>query len=292
MNRRAFVTGLGAVLAAPLGAGAQQAGKVFRVGYLSSLSGSDPQIQRGLDIFRQALGELGYVEDQNLAIEYRWAEGKYERLPGLAAELVRSKVDVIVTTGGLPTAQAAQRATRTIPIVGSGTADPVAAGLVASLPRPGGNITGPTIISEELTGKQLQLLKELVPKVFRVAVLWNPTNPGNALQLRAAEAAAGGLRIQTVGVRDPGEIERAFVAMTQQRADGLLVTLDAISLNERERIAGLAARHRLPAVYGYGLYAEAGGLMAYAASRVDLIRHIAVYVDKILKGAKPADLPM
>src|SRR5262249_27156933 len=158
----------------------QPTGTVPRVGYLSLLAGSDPQVQLALDVFRQALRELGYVEGQNVAIEYRWAEGKSERLFDLATELVRSKVDVIVTTGGVPPAQAAQRATKTIPIVATGTVDPVAAGFGASFARPGGNITGPTIISDQLVGKGLELLREVVPKVTRVAVLWNPTNLGNA----------------------------------------------------------------------------------------------------------------
>ncbi len=228
------------ILAAPPAAAAQPAERVLRVGYLSPFSASDPQVQRSLDILRQALRELGYVEGQGVAIESRWAEGKYERLPRLAADLVQAKVDVIITVGGLPSARAAQQATRTIPIVVTGTVDPVEAGFVASLARPGGNITGPTILAEALVGKQLELLTEVVPKVSRVAVLWNPANPGNA----------------------------------------------------REKIADLAARHRLPAVFGFRTHAEAGGLMAYGASRVELIRQAAVYASKILKGAKPADLPV
>ena len=174
----------------PLAADAQSAGTVPRVGVLSLLSGSDPQVQRAVDVFRQALRDLGYVEGQSVAIEYRWADGKSERLLDLATELARMKVDIIVTLGGLPPAQAAQRATRAIPIVATGTADPVAAGLVTSLARPGGNITGPTIISDQLVGKELELLREVVPKVTRVAVLWNPIHLGNTHQLRGAEAAA------------------------------------------------------------------------------------------------------
>jgi putative tryptophan/tyrosine transport system substrate-binding protein len=293
MDRRAFLGALaGSVLAAPLAAEAQRAGTVPRVGWLSLFSRSDPQFQRSVDLFRQTLRELGYVEGQSVAIEYRWAEGKSERLVELATELARMKVDVIVADGGVPPAQAAQRATKTIPIVFSGPADPVAAGLVASLARPGGNITGPTLLSEELVGKQLELLIEVVPKMSRVAVLWNPTNAGNARQLRAAEAAASGLRLQPVGARDSAEIEKAFVAMTRQRADGLVVLIDAILYGERERIAALAAQNRLPAVYGYSVFAESGGLMSYAGSRSDMRRQMAVYVDKILKGAKPANLPV
>jgi ABC-type uncharacterized transport system substrate-binding protein len=293
MDRRAFIGALtGGLLAAPLAAEAQRAGTVPRVGWLSLFSGSDPQIQHSVDLFRRALRELGYVEGQSVAIEYRWAEGKSERLVEFATELARMKVDVIVANGGVPPAQAAQRATKAIPIVFSGPADPVAAGLVASLARPGGNITGPTLLSEELVGKQLELLIEVVPKMSRVAVLWNPTNAGNARQLRAAEAAAPGLRLQPVGARDSDEIEKAFVAMTRQRADGLVVLIDAILYGERERIAALAAKNRLPAVYGFSVFAESGGLMSYAASRSDLHRQTAVYVAKILKGAKPANLPV
>jgi putative ABC transport system substrate-binding protein len=234
------------------------------------------------------------VEGQSVAIEYRWAERKPERLPALATELVRLKVDVIVTTGGLPSAQAAQRATKTIPIIATGTADPVAAGLVASLARPGGNITGPALISDQLAGKGLELLREVVPKVNRVAALWNPTNPGNTLQLRGSEAAAAALGVQLVPVeaRSPSEIDSAFVAMAREGAGALLVLLDAIFYDRRERIADLAAKNRLPAVYGFSVFVEAGGLMAYSASRSDLIRQVAIYVDKILKGAKPADLPV
>ena len=294
MDRRAFLAGSAALLAVPLAAKAQQAGKVPRLGYLSALSGSDPQLQRSLDEFRQRLHELGYVEGQSLAIEYRWAEGKIERLPDLAAELVRLKVDVIVASGGLPVAQAAQRATKAIPIIMTGPADPVATGLVASLARPGGNITGLAIISHELVGKELELLREVVPKVSRVAVLWNPTNPGNTLQLRGAEAAAQvlGVRLQPLEVRGPGEIDRAFAAITKERTGALLVLLDSMLLAQRVRIADLAARNRLPAVYGLRLHVEAGGLMSYAANQLAVAHRIASYVDRVLKGTKPADLPV
>ena len=190
MDRRRFLlTSLAGIVGAPLGAGAQQ-GTMPRVGWLSLFSGSDPQVRRSVDFFRQALRDLGHAEGQSVAIEYRWAEGKSERLLDLATELVRLKVAVIVAQGGVPPAQAAQCATKAIPIVLSGPADPVAAGLVARLARPGGNITGPTLLSEQLMGKGLELLREVVPKVTRVTVLWNPTNPGNTQQLRGAEAAA------------------------------------------------------------------------------------------------------
>jgi putative ABC transport system substrate-binding protein len=280
------------ILAAPLGAEAQQAARVPRVGYLLPYSRSDPTIQRFLDVFRQELRELGYVEGQSIAIEYRWAEGKNERLPDLAAELVRLKVDVIVAAGGVPVVQAARQATQAIPIVMVGPADPVAAGLIASLARPRGNITGLAFISQALVGKELELLREVVPKVSRVAVLWNPANPGNVPQLRAAEVAARalGVRLQPLEVRAAGEIDRAFAAMTREQAGALLVLLDSILLFQRERIADLAAKNRLPAVYGHRWHVEAGGLMAYGANALDISRRAASYVDRILKGAKPADL--
>ena len=270
---------------------AQPAGKMPLIGYFAAFSASDPDIQHGLDLFRRALREVGYVEGQNIAVEYRWAEGKTERLPHLAAELVRAKVDVIVAIGGVPSAQAAQQATTTIPIVIGGAVDPVGSGLVASLARPGGNITGSTIIPEALVGKQLELLTEVVPKGSRVAVLWNPDNPGNARQLRAAEAVSG-LQLEPVGARDPAEIEKAFVTMTGRRVDGVIVLVDPFFLGERERIANLAMKNRLPAVYGYRLHADARGLMAYGASRIELAKQTAVYVTKILRGAQPADLPV
>jgi ABC-type uncharacterized transport system substrate-binding protein len=293
-RRRSLVTSLAGALAAPLAVGAQKAGPMPRVGWLSLFSGSDPAARRAVDLFRQALRELGYVEGQSVAIEYRWAEGKSERLLDLAAELARMKVDVIVTNGGVPPAQAAERATKAIPIVFSGTVDPVAAELVASLARPGGNITGPSFISDQLIGKGLELLREVVPTVTRVAALWNPSNPGNIHQLRGAEAAAAasGVRLLSVEARGRAEIDRAFVAMAREGAGALLVLMDGIFYDQRERIAALAAKNRLPAVYGFSVFAEAGGLMSYAASRSDSYRQTAVYVDKILKGAKPSELPV
>jgi putative ABC transport system substrate-binding protein len=281
-----------ALLAAPLAAGAQRAGSVPRLGYLSAASSSDPRSQRSLDAFRQGLRDLGYLEGQSITIEYRWAEGKYERLPGLAAELVRLKVDVIVTAI-VPALQAAQHATKEIPIVMAVVVDPVTVGVV-SLARPGGNITGLSMIAPELVGKQLELLREVVPKVSRVAVLWNPANLGNAPQLREAKAAARalGVRLQPVEAQGPSEIDRAFAAIMRERAGALLVLVDSVLVSQREQIAGLAAKNRLPAVYGLGSHVEAGGLMAYGANLFDLYRRAATYVDRILKGAKPADLPI
>jgi putative ABC transport system substrate-binding protein len=294
MERRTFLATLaGGLLAAPLAAEAQPREKVPRVGYLSPGSPSEPFRRRRFEAFRQGLRELGYVEGQNVAIESRWAEGRYDRYPALADDLVRFKVDVIVAVGGRAT-QDAQRATRTIPIVMSVVIDPVGSGLVASLARPGGSVTGLTIMASDLVGKQLELLKEVVPKVSRVALLWNPANPGSAPQSREAETAARalGVRLQPLEARGPQEIDSAFAAMTRERAGALLILADAIFLNQRRQIAELAAKRRLPAVYGNGEHAEAGGLMAYSANLLDLERRAATFVDKILKGAKPADLPV
>ena len=295
MDRRAFLSALsGSVLAAPLStAAAQPREKVPRVGYLSPGSPSDLARQRRFEAFRQGLRELGYVEGQNIAIEPRWAEGKYARYSALAADLVRLKVDVIVAVGGRAT-QDAQQATRTIPIVMSVVIDPLGSGLVASLAHPGGNVTGLTIMASDVVGKQFEVVKEVVPKVSRVALLWNPANPGSAPQVREAEGAARalGVRLQTLEARDPQEIDSAFAAMTKERAGALVVLSDAILLNQRRQIAELAAKSRLPAVYTLREHAEAGGLMAYGANPLDLERRAATYVDKILKGAKPGDLPV
>jgi ABC-type uncharacterized transport system substrate-binding protein len=277
-----------ALLAAPLAAPAQQPGKTARVGFFSIVT--SPFLD---EAFRQGLRELGYVEGQNIAIEYRSAEGKDERLPGLAAELVRLKVDVIVAASP-PAIEAAKQATKTIPIVFTVSGDPVAEGFVASLARPGGNLTGLTTIGPELVGKQLEMLKTVAPKVSRVAVLQNPSNQGHAPMLRQAEGAARalGVQLQVLKARTPSEIEAAFAAMSSQRAGGVLVLRDAVFRTLRAQIVALAAKNRLPAVYGLREEAEAGGLMAYGASVPQLFRRAATYVDKILKGAKPADLPV
>ncbi len=254
---------------------------------------SEPRFPRFLQAFRQGLRELGYVEGQNIAIEFRWAEGKYDRLPGLAAELVRLKVNVIVASGP-PAIQAAKQATETIPIVMAAIADAVAAGFVASLARPGGNITGLSLMLPELVGKQLELLKEVVPKVSRVALLGNPANPPYAQQVRQAQDAARalGVRLQPLEARDPSEIDKAFAAITTERADAVIVLPDTVLLDHRTRIADHAVRRRLPTVSGQSEQAEGGGLLAYGPSISDGVRRAATYVDKILKGAKPADLPV
>jgi putative ABC transport system substrate-binding protein len=243
--------------------------------------------------FREGLRELGYVEGQNIVIESRWAEGNYDRLPGLAAELVSLKVDVIVTYAP-PAIQAAKQATGAIPIVMAVVIEPVATGFVASLARPGGNITGLSLMAPELVGKQLEILKEVVPKVSRVALLGNPANAGTAPQVRHAQDAAQafGVRLQTLEVRGPSEIDSAFGAMTRERAGAVIVLVDAMLVDHRTQIADLATKRRLPAVYGITDHAEAGGLMAYGANVNDRFRRAAYYVDRILKGAKPADLPV
>jgi putative ABC transport system substrate-binding protein len=299
MNRRAFLSALaGSLLAAPLAAEAQPARKVPRIGVLSpgspSGAGRNPSDLAVLfAAFREGLRELGYVEGQNIKIESRWAEGNYDRLPGLAADLVRLKVDVIVTYG-TPASQAAKRATGTIPIVMAAIIDPVASGLVTSIARPGGNVTGQSMMSPDLVAKQLEILKEVVPKVSRVAVLWNPANAGNAPQVRHTQDAAGalGVRFQSLGARGPSEIDSAFAAMTSEQAGAVIVLVDAMLQENRTRITDLAARHRLPAVYGLSEYAEVGGLLAYGPNRLGMFRHAVTYVDKILKGAKPRDLPI
>jgi putative ABC transport system substrate-binding protein len=272
---------------------AQQVGKVYRIGYLAQGSGSGAASLRPLEGFRQGLRELGWVEGQNIVIEYRYAEGRIDRLPGLADELVQLKVDVIAAS---PTgaALAARNASRTIPIVGMSLTEPVELGLVASLARPGGNVTGVTYgVDTDIFGKQLGLLREAVPKVRRVAVLSNPT-PAQPLIIRNVAAAARslGLQLQHLEAREPAEFEGAFAAMAKERAGGLLVIGDSMFLLHRARLADLAIKHRLPSMSTQTQWVEAGGLMSYAASLPDLYRRAATYVDKILRGAKPADLPI
>ena len=271
---------------------AQQPTKVARIGYLAGPSLS--AIAARIEVFRQGLRELGYVEGKNIVIEWLSADGKLDRLPALAAELVRLKVDVIVTSGGAQT-RAAKEATSTIPIVMTNDPDPVATGLVASLARPGGNITGLSTLAPELSGKRLELLKETVPKLSRVAVLGTSTAPGYAQVLREIEPAAKafGLKLQYLDVLDSKDIETAFRAASKGRADGVLtLTGGAILISQRAQIAELAVKNRLPAIYSDSRYVEAGGLMTYGVNIFDLDRRAATYVDKILKGRKPADLPV
>ena len=286
---------LAAILAAPLAVDAQPP-KVARIGYLVTGSLESPEAQVILNAFRQGLRERGYVEGQNILIEYRGADGKIERLPGLATELTRLKVDLILA-GATPAARAAQQATTTIPIVASAMGDPVGDGLVASLGRPGGNVTGTTFLGPELVPKRLELLKEALPKVSRVAALWHPGAFGDRTtrdMLKETEIAARALGVhrQLVEVRSPADLDRAFSMMVRDRADALLVFPSPMLFAERKRIVDLATKHRLPSMFNAREFAELGGLIAYGANLADLTRRGATYVDKILKGARPADLPV
>jgi putative ABC transport system substrate-binding protein len=270
---------------------AQQPTKIPRIGYLSpnSLSFNPARIEA----FRQGLRELGYVEGKNIVIEYRNTEGKLDRLPSLAAELVRLKVDIIVTTSPAPT-RAAKEATSTIPIVFAQDGDPVASGFVASLARPGGNITGLSTLAPELSGKRLELLKEVVPKLSRVAVFGTSTTPSTAPTIKETELAAGAFKVQLqyLDVLEPKDIETAFRTATKGRADAVLVLAGPVVLFQRTQIAELALKSRLPAIYPQTEFTEAGGLMYYGANTPDMYRRAATYVDKILKGARPGDLPV
>jgi putative ABC transport system substrate-binding protein len=271
---------------------AQQPAKIPRIGYLSS-AGSLSAISARTEAFRQGLHDLGYVEGKNIVIEWRSSEGKADRLPALAAELVRLKVDVIVTAGPSPT-RAAKEATSTIPIVMTNEGDPVGTGFVASLARPGGNVTGLSTVTPELSGKRLELLKEIIPKLSRVAVFGASTMLGQVQMLREVEAAAGALKVkfQYLDVLDPKDIEAAFQTAIKGRAEAALVLQSAVMSSQRKLVIDLAEKHRLPAIYAQTEYMEAGGLMYYGTNTPDLFRRAAIYVDKILKGAKPADLPV
>jgi putative ABC transport system substrate-binding protein len=293
MRRREFIGLVGGAAAWPLVARAQQPAKVPRIGYLAPGSASAGLLARD-EAFRQGLQELGYVDGRNIVIEYRYADGQFDRLPRLAAELIQLKVDVIVAVV-TQASLAARNATRTIPIVMAGVSDPVGAGLIASLPRPGANITGTSGLTTEVVGKTLEILKEVVPKLSRVAVLWNPDNAVFQTQmLKGTEAAAGTLGVQLLafGVRGPDEFDRAFAAITRETVDALLVLADPILALHQKRIVEYAEKNRLPAIYGIKEFAAAGGLLAYASDLTSQFRRAAAYVDKILKGAKPADLPV
>jgi putative ABC transport system substrate-binding protein len=283
------------LLAAPLAAEAQQAVKVVRLGYLVGADlAASPHLH---DAFRQGLRDLGYVEGRNLVMEYRSAEGNFERFPALAAELVALKVDVIVAVNPRA-ALAAKQATRTLPIVFIGVGDPVTDGLVTSLARPGGNVTGLSLsAAPEIVGKRLELLTQAVPGVSRVAAVWQPGGVPERTEkdiLREADIAAQtlGVRLQVVEARGPADFDRAFSDVTRERAGALTVLPSTMLFNERRRLVDLAAKHRLPAVYMAREFVDAGGLMAYGPDIADMYRRVGTYVDKILKGAKPADLPV
>ena len=290
VGRRKFVLATGALLAAPL-AGAQPKSMPV-IGYLSgAVPGPFAPLAAA---FRKGLSETGYVEGQNVAIEYRWAEGRYERLPVLARDLVARKVDVIATSGGDLAAHAAKNATLTIPIVSTIGDDPVAVGLVASLARPGGNLTGVSFMFVELHAKRLELISELVPQAKVMALLVNPNSPQTVRVIQAMQEAtrATGLLLHDLKAGTESEIDAAFVSLVQLRAGALVVQADPFYVGRREQLAALAARHAVPATYESRLFATAGGLMSYGSIPADVYRQVGVYAGRILRGAKPADLPV
>jgi len=292
MGRKIIGLALGSLLLAlSLPAGAQQQGKVPQVGCLDQ--GSRAARAHLWEAFRQGLRGLGYVEGQNITIKCRWAEGRTKRLPELAAELIRLEVDVIVTAGS-PATEVARKGTTTIPIVMANVGDPVGFGFVASLARPGGNVTGLSTTSVDITGKRLELLKEVIPGLTRVSAFSNPANAGNVSGLKEIEVAARLLRvsIQALEVRGADGLESAFAATIERHSDALMVLPDALFFSERRRLGELALKHRLATMFVQKEYVEAGGLMSYGTNLADLFRRAATYVDKILKGTKPADLPV
>jgi putative ABC transport system substrate-binding protein len=291
VRRREFISLFGGAAAWPLAARAQQPAMPV-VGFMNIFSPEN--VPQWVAAFRQGLKEIGFVEGQNVAVEYRWAHGQYERLPELAAELVRRQVTVIAATGGDPSPQVAKAATQTIPIVFTANGDPVGNGLVASLNRPGGNVTGFTIFGPAAASKRLQLLHELVPQAAAISFLMNPTNPNGEIETRATETAARSLgkEMLVLGASSELELDTAFAAMAQERVGALLVGSDPFFFWQRDHVAGLAARHRIPAIYDLREFAQTGGLMSYGNSLTNLYRQVGVYVGRILKGEKPADLPV
>jgi ABC-type uncharacterized transport system substrate-binding protein len=292
MNKKIVVPLLATVILASVHlAGAQQSGKFPRIGLLFTGESFPPS--PNVEVFRQGLRDLGYVEGKNIVLEYRYAEGKIERLPHLAEELVRLPVDVIVTATS-PAIHAAKRATDTIPIVFAVSGNPLATGYVASLARPGGNVTGLSVMDYELSGKRLELLTETLRKASRVAVLWNPGNGAMVLKMKEVQSAAQALRvdIKSLEVRDPQDFDQALAALPREHPHALLTLADPLTLFHRDRIIEMAAKSRVPAMYEGREFVEAGGLMSYGLSIEANYRRAATYVDKILKGAKPAELPV
>jgi len=290
MKRRSFLAVLCATAAAsPLAAFAQARPMPF-IGFLNS--GSPNERTHLVEAFRQGLKEAGYVDGKDVAIEYRWAEGHYERLPSLASELVRRQVAVIAATGGSEPAVAAKAATSTIPIVFTGGGDPVQLGLVASLSRPGGNATGITNVGSSLEAKRFEILRELLPKVSTIAYLVNPNNVTSSVKEVSAAAAAAGKQLQVVNVAVESDFEPAFATIKRSRAGAVLVAQDALFVTRRDQLVALAGRHAIPAVYGFREFTTAGGLLSYGADIRDVHRQAGIYTGRILKGAKPADLPV
>jgi ABC-type uncharacterized transport system substrate-binding protein len=290
-SRRAFLaTVTGGLLAAPLAVRAQQTAKVYRIGFVWD---SPTVWPHALEAFQQGLRDLGWVEGQNIIVEYRWAEGRFDRLPGLMDELVRLKVDLIVAPTSIYTG-AAKRATSTIPIVFVSHADPIGSGHVASLARPGANATGLTIIMSETMAKSLELLKAIIPRLTRVAIIWDPATPSHLPGVKAVEAAGRtlDLQFQTLAVRSAAEFDSAFSAIGREHAGAVLVLSTPLFIGEAKQLAELALTHKLPTMFGPREHVEAGGLLSYGPDRADLYRRAAAYVDKILKGTKPADLPV
>ena len=290
-GRRQFIVGATTLLVTPIAAAGQPTGKAHRIGFLGTTSPKSPH-GAFVDAFREGLRERGYLEGKNVTIEYRWAESNYSRLPALAAELVRLNVDLILTHG-TPGGQAAKAATTTIPIVIAIAGDTVATGLVQSLARPGGNLTGSTFSFAELNAKRIEMLKEALPNLKRVAVLMNATNVGNVVTFQAMARTARSVELEVVQVfaKSPEDFEAAFAQITKARAEAVVVYEDALFVSHAAPLAALAERHRLPSV-GFREYADAGGLLAFGVNFPDVWRRAAVFVDRIFKGAKPADLPM
>jgi putative ABC transport system substrate-binding protein len=289
IGRRELLAALGGAVAWPLAARAQQAGKTYTIGRLTA--GSFASVSALVEVFEDALREMGWIEGKNIAFEYRSAEDRLERLPELAAELVRLNVDVIAA-GGTLAPLAVKRATSTIPIVMTSAGDPLGSGLVASLARPGGNVTGMSLMVPDLGGKRLELLKEVLPRLSRVAVLWNAANPYSANVFKETQVASRtlGIEVQSLEIRDPDGFDGAFETVRRQHPDALVTVEDPLTLGHRKLIADFAAGQRLPSLHGQKEFAAAGGLISYGTSLADVVRRAAGYVDKILKGAKPADL--
>jgi putative ABC transport system substrate-binding protein len=291
LHRRAFIAALGSTVAWPLAARAQPAGRIPRIGFMGN---STAAMEANLvGPFRDGLRELGYEEGRNILIEYRWADGNYQRFPALIAELLAANVDVIVTAG-TPAALAVKNAMTTVPLVMVAVGDPVGTGLIASLSRPGGTMTGLSSIAPDLEGKRLELLREVAPRLSRVALFWNPLNPFHDVSLKQARAAAQTLRIelQLLAVRVPQDLDQAFAAIVKDKPDALLLLADRVFLHNRARMMEFAAKHRLPNINAYRELVEVGGLMSYGPSYEYMHKRAALFVDKILKGANPGELPV